>query len=99
MGYAIFGPKCSMYYMLLSIWGIVMLTLMGIFFKIRSPALFEDISTSQTEWAVYNFSVEFVQEKYDVSAINCWIAAGLYVILFLFSFVQQKLNSHQVFES
>lgn len=72
---------------------------MGIFFKVRSPALFEDISTNQKEWAVYNFSVEFVQEKYDVSAINCWIAAGLYVILFLFSFVQQKLNSHQVFES
>uniref|UniRef100_A0A0B6YUT6 Uncharacterized protein n=1 Tax=Arion vulgaris TaxID=1028688 RepID=A0A0B6YUT6_9EUPU len=95
---ACLGPKCSIYYMLISAWGIVMLALMGLFFKIRCPALYEDIKSSESEWEHNNFSEVYIQEKYDDSAINCWIAAGIYGVLFIFAFIQQRLNARQSYE-
>ncbi|CAL1548188.1 unnamed protein product [Lymnaea stagnalis] len=92
------GPKCSIYYMIISIWGIIMLALMGVFFQIRSIALFEDVSVSESDWEKANFTRDYVKEKYEDNAINCWIAAGIYVLLFIFAFIQQRMNSRTSYE-
>lgn len=84
--------------MVLSAWGIIMLALMGVFFKVRSPALFEDVGASMSDWEKKNFTLEYIKEKYDDNAINCWLAAGLYVLVFIFSFIQQRKNAQASYE-
>ena len=71
---------------------------MGVFFQIHSPALFEDIPLDHEKWAEKNYSMTYLHEKYEVSALNCFIAAGLYILFFIFSFVQFRMNSRQNYE-
>ncbi|KAL8614103.1 hypothetical protein ACOMHN_026320 [Nucella lapillus] len=97
MGCPICGPLCSRYYIVISLWGIVMLGLLGLFFWMRSPALFEDTPLTSM-WEHENFTAKFAQEKYEQNAMNCWIAAGIYVVLFLFSFVQLMMNKRSSYE-
>ncbi|XP_028409050.1 ribonuclease kappa-B-like isoform X2 [Dendronephthya gigantea] len=59
------GPKLSNCCFVLSIWGIILLVFLGIFFQIKSVALREDIS-------------EF--GDYKKTSRNCFIAAGLYLV-------------------
>ncbi|XP_076450574.1 ribonuclease kappa-like [Babylonia areolata] len=96
MGCPIWGTSCSRYYMVISIWGIVMLALLGIFFWVRSPALFEDVPLG--DWEANHFSKDYAKTKYEQNAINCWIAAAIYVVLFIFSFVQYKMNNRSNYE-
>ena len=72
--------------------------LMGVFFRIHSPALFEDIPFDEKEWEHKNFTISYVHEKYDQVALNCFIAAGIYVLFFIFSFIQHRLNSRANYE-
>ena len=72
---------------------------MGIFFQIRTPSLFEDITVDEEEWHKNGMGIDFVKEKYEDNAVNCWIAAGLYGILFVFSFIQQRMNARQTYET
>jgi len=65
---------------------------MGIFFKVRAPALAEDLPIDQDEWARQNHSYNYIEELYDQNAINCWIATGLYCITFIISIVMFKIN-------
>ncbi|XP_041367427.1 ribonuclease kappa-like [Gigantopelta aegis] len=90
------GPKLSVYCTILSIWAIIMLGLLGIFFYLQSPNLFEDLP--HKDWAAANFSREYIVQKYEQNAINCWIAAGLYVVLGIFCFTQQRMNSRANYE-
>ncbi|XP_046580785.1 ribonuclease kappa-like [Haliotis rubra] len=96
MACPICGPKLSAYCMVLSIWAIIMLGLLGLFFYIRSPALFEDVPLG--DWEKNNYTYAHVQEKYEQNATNCWIAAGLYFLLLIFSFTQQRMNSRANYE-
>lgn len=72
--------------------------ILGGFFYIRSPALFEDIPKDEATWHAQNFSLEYVKEKYEQNAINCFIAAGIYVAIFIFSFIQQRMNAQGNYE-
>ena len=72
---------------------------MGIFFQIRSPSLFEDINVDEEAWAKHNMNLEFVKSSYEDNAVNCWIAAVLYAVLFVFSFIQQRMNARQTYET
>ncbi|KAL4224676.1 hypothetical protein ACF0H5_015373 [Mactra antiquata] len=92
------GPNLSLCCSVVSIWGIVMLALMGLFYRLHSPALFEDIPFDEKEWEKQNFSMTYVHEQYDKTALNCFIAAGIYVVFFLFSFCQHKANSRANYE-
>lgn len=67
----------------------IMLTLMGVFFSIKSPALYNDIR-KLNESEINQQSV--VYAAYDDAAKNCYIAAGIYVIVFIFSLWQWKVN-------
>ena len=72
--------------------------LMGVFFQIHSPALFEDIPFKEEDWQKNNYSLTYLHEQYEVSALNCFIAAGLYVLCFIFSFFQFRMNTRQNYE-
>ncbi|XP_015777889.1 PREDICTED: ribonuclease kappa-like isoform X1 [Acropora digitifera] len=76
------GPKLANCCLILSIWGIVMLLLLGIFFKTRSVALRDDISSKLKD-----------KEGYNTSANNCFIAAGIYIGTLLLSAHQKWVNN------
>jgi len=69
-----------------------MLALLGVFFKIRSPALADDLPINEDDWAKENYTYEYVTKLYDQNAINCWIAAGIYVVTFVLSVIMFKVN-------
>jgi len=72
--------------------------LLGVFFQIHSPALFEDIPFDEEEWHNRNLSMNYVHEQYETVALNCFIAAGIYVVFFIFSFIQHRLNAKGNYE-
>lgn len=73
-----------------------MLGLMGIFFKVRAPALADDLPIDSTEW--YNaaprgtYPDSYYIAKFDQAALNCFVAAAIYVAVFGFSFFQHRVN-------
>ncbi|KAK1136112.1 hypothetical protein K0M31_000680 [Melipona bicolor] len=88
------GPKYALCGLILSVWGIFQLLLMGIFFYTKSVALVEDLPIEEEE----NFSkaTDFyaaADRGYKQNAYNCWIAACIYVLTFLFSGHQFYINS------
>ncbi|XP_011867012.1 PREDICTED: ribonuclease kappa-B [Vollenhovia emeryi] len=88
------GPKYALCGLVLSVWGIFQLLFMGIFFYVRSVALVEDLPLG--EKANFTSLEEFykiVDRGYTQNAYNCWIAACIYVLTFLFSGHQFYLNS------
>ncbi|XP_043502715.1 ribonuclease kappa [Polistes fuscatus] len=87
------GPKYALCGLVLSVWGIFQLVLMGIFFYIKSVALVEDLNFERTYFSNQNeFYIE-AERSYTQNAYNCWIAACIYVLTFLFSGYQFYLNS------
>jgi len=75
-----------------------MLGILGVFFWVKSPGLFEDLAMAKDEWKTNNFSKAYAYEKYEQNAVNCWIAAGIYLVLFVFSFVQFRMNNRSNYE-
>ncbi|XP_062518892.1 ribonuclease kappa-B-like [Corticium candelabrum] len=51
------GPKCSTFCLILSVWGIIMLALLGIFFRSGAVALYEDVAISGKETSMNCFIV------------------------------------------
>ncbi|XP_076220951.1 ribonuclease kappa [Nomia melanderi] len=86
------GPKYALCGLILSTWGIFQLLLMGIFFYVKSVALVEDVPLEETYDQVDKFYKE-VDRGYTQNAYNCWIAACIYVLTFLFSGHQFYINS------
>merc|ERR1712189_118567 len=70
------GPKLSNCCFILSIWGIVMLLILCILFKVQSVALTEDVA-------------HITEKGYNATATNCFIAAGIYGVTFVISFYQR----------
>ncbi|CAH8458001.1 unnamed protein product [Schistosoma bovis] len=89
---ALVGPKCSVVLLLLSVWGILMLLLMGVFARVNSVAFSEDIPLNETAWAASGYAPLHVEEAYVMVSNNCFIAAGIYVVLLIFSGVQYYFN-------
>ncbi|XP_002127252.3 ribonuclease kappa-B [Ciona intestinalis] len=87
----ILGPKCSTCCMLTSVWGIIMMLCLGGAYKLRSPALYKDIPIDFKNAALASNQKE-VFAAYDSSGTNCFIAAGLYVLVLFFSLWQWKVN-------
>jgi len=88
------GPKLSLCCLLLSVWGVVQLGLMGIFFYMKSVALVDDLLLGENYGPkdVDQFYAD-VDQAYSQNAFNCWIAACLYIGTFLVSAQQFYANN------
>merc|ERR1712000_479988 len=73
------GPKCSHCCFVLSIWGILMLLVLGGLFHANSRALIED-------------AAENTKDAMEDAAKNCYIAAAIYVGTLAISYWQMRLS-------
>ncbi|CAG9795640.1 unnamed protein product [Diatraea saccharalis] len=92
MVFVLCGPKLSLCGLILSVWGIIQLTLMGVFYYIRAVALLEDLPLDPNVHELDLFIGE-VESGYTQNAHNCWIAALLYVITLVISGHQFWMNN------
>ncbi|KAG6451195.1 ribonuclease kappa [Manduca sexta] len=97
MGCKICGPKLSLCGLVLSVWGIIQLTLMGVFYYIRAVALLEDLPLEHSPDEKVDDPIEhfiaLAERGYTQNAYNCWIAALLYVITLVVSGHQFWMNN------
>uniref|UniRef100_A0A914CP09 Ribonuclease kappa n=1 Tax=Acrobeloides nanus TaxID=290746 RepID=A0A914CP09_9BILA len=89
------GPKLSAFCMIMSIWGVIFLGLLGVFFWVQAVTLFPDLHFTEDELKPFNINT--VEDKYSEKATQCWIAAGLYFVTLIVVFWQNKFNTTQVF--
>ncbi|XP_065167079.1 ribonuclease kappa [Atheta coriaria] len=87
------GPKLSLCGLILSVWGIIQLSLMGIFYYIHSVALAEDLPGLEEGFATSEEFYAHVNRGYNQNAYNCWIAACLYLVTLVVSGHQFWANS------
>ncbi|CAF0870729.1 unnamed protein product [Didymodactylos carnosus] len=92
------GPKLSLCCALLSIWGIIQLFLMGIFFYVEAAPLLDDIKLNETlaKQASDDILAKVVKDNYAQAAYNCWIAAFLYVATLVFCASQYMCNRNKM---
>jgi len=90
------GPKLSLCGVILSAWGIVQLSLMGIFFYIQSVALVEDIPLKE-EYTDLTQLMTDMESGYHQNAQNCWIAALLYLVTLCVSVQQFWMNNRTTY--
>jgi len=84
------GPKLSICCTILSLWGIIQLALMGLFFFMKSVALVDDVGLSDI--LASDTWDDDVDSAYKQRAYNCWIAVVIYMGSFAFSLFQVYLN-------
>lgn len=84
------GPKLSICCSILSVWGIIMLVLMGIFLGVHSVAFAEDLPLEDL-LELEDFSTQ-MSRVYKQASYNCLIAACLYILSLCVSIWQYYLN-------
>ena len=89
--FIICGPKCSICCTLVSVWGVIMLAIMGVLLQKRSLTFAEDLLDDIHAESLEEFRKE-AEDKYDNAAITCYIAAGIYLGTFALSLWQAFLN-------
>uniref|UniRef100_A0A7E4VGN9 Transmembrane protein n=1 Tax=Panagrellus redivivus TaxID=6233 RepID=A0A7E4VGN9_PANRE len=82
------GPALSAFCMIMSVWGVIFLGLLGVFFHAQAVTLFPDLALDHHA----NLDVATVEETYAKKATQCWIAAGLYLGTFVVIFIQNRFN-------
>lgn len=66
---------------------------MGVLTRVNAVAFVEDIPINMTEWAEKKYAQEYIDEKFAMVSTNCFIAAGIYLLLLVFSAVQLHFNT------
>uniref|UniRef100_UPI0037E85E9C ribonuclease kappa-A n=1 Tax=Semicossyphus pulcher TaxID=241346 RepID=UPI0037E85E9C len=89
------GPKLAACGLVLSMWGVIMLSMLGIFFITHSAVLIEDIPMSDGDIHQDTNPPQRIYELYDKVGYNCIIAAAIYVFFGVFSCCQMKLNQRK----
>ncbi|KAM4603269.1 ribonuclease kappa-A [Polymixia lowei] len=95
MAFLICGPKMATCGIVISIWGVIMLAMLGIFFKTHSAVLIEDVPLTEEDIKGDKNPLENIFGLYNQVGYNCFIAAGIYVLVGAFSFCQIKLNKRK----
>ncbi|KAM8794257.1 ribonuclease kappa [Eudromia elegans] len=72
------GPKLIACGLVLSAWGVIMLVLLGVFFRSHAAVLIEDVPATPED---FTDGPGRLQGLFDGVASNCFIAAGLYALL------------------
>ncbi|VDO95064.1 unnamed protein product [Heligmosomoides polygyrus] len=97
--------------MVMSVWGVIFLGLLGVFFYLQAVTLFPDLHFSEESKEptldvmfllvpgkmVLTFAFRMIESKYSEKAQQCWIAAGLYGVTLILVFWQNKYNTATVF--
>ncbi|CAH0550995.1 unnamed protein product [Brassicogethes aeneus] len=95
---AICGPKLSLCGLIISVWGVIQLVFMGIFYYFHSVALAEDLpefeqpDTKNVDEYLKAFYAD-IDKGYTQNAYNCWIAALLYLVTMFVSAHQFWANN------
>jgi len=88
------GPKLSIFGVIMGLWGVVMLSFLGLFFRLHSPALAMDIPQVSEE-DIKELTTMELQDKvyanYRETSNNCFIAAGIYILVGVASAVNYKV--------
>ncbi|XP_046872909.1 ribonuclease kappa-A-like [Hypomesus transpacificus] len=93
MGSCLFcGPKLAACGIVISIWGVVMLAMLGIFFSTHSAVLIEDVPLTEADFKDDQNPPQNIYRLYNQVGYNCFIAAGFYVLVGALSLCQVKLN-------
>ncbi|KIH65297.1 hypothetical protein ANCDUO_04380 [Ancylostoma duodenale] len=81
--------------MVMSVWGVIFLGLLGVFFYLQAVTLFPDLHFSEEskEGGHMAPTVEDIETKYSEKAMQCWIAAGMYGVTLILVFWQNKYNT------
>ncbi|KAM9400747.1 ribonuclease kappa-A-like [Salvelinus alpinus] len=86
------GPKLAACGIVISIWGVIMLAMLGIFFTTHSAVLIEDVPFKEEDMYNDQEPPHTIYGLYNQVGYNCFIAAGIYVLVAALSFCQIKLN-------
>ncbi|KHN75867.1 Ribonuclease kappa-B [Toxocara canis] len=94
------GPKLSAFCMVMSVWGVIFLGLLGVFFYIQAVSLFPDLHFGEEEaerGVVPPLTNAIIADKYGEKATQCWVAAGMYLVTLIVVFWQNKFNTTSIF--
>ncbi|KAL7880227.1 hypothetical protein SRHO_G00024810 [Serrasalmus rhombeus] len=86
------GPKLAACGLVLSIWAVIMLAMLGIFFTTHSATLFEDLPIPEDYMHNKSNVLQNVYDLYNKVGYNCFIAAGIYVVIGIVSFYNVRMN-------
>ncbi|KAM4726349.1 ribonuclease kappa-B [Anableps anableps] len=89
------GPKMAACGMVISIWGVIMLAMLGIFFSAKSAVLIEDVPFTEEDIRTDKNPPQNIYALYNQVGINCFIAAAVYVAVGAISLCQVRLNKRQ----
>uniref|UniRef100_A0AC34FG81 Ribonuclease kappa n=1 Tax=Panagrolaimus sp. ES5 TaxID=591445 RepID=A0AC34FG81_9BILA len=79
------GPICTGLMLMVSIWGVIFLSIMGGLFQNQSVGLLADLPEEEDKHLEWSDRVTKIEDLYKGNARNCWIAAGAYVIVLIYS--------------
>lgn len=86
------NKRVAIFCSLLSAWGILMLTLMGILLYSHAVTFAEDLELDTIETSNIREFLPEAYQRYESAAHNCWIAACLYIATLAFSMHQYVTN-------
>ncbi|XP_051507077.1 ribonuclease kappa-A-like [Myxocyprinus asiaticus] len=89
------GPKLAACGLVLSIWGVIMLAMLGIFFTTHSAVLIEDVPFTEEDMHNPETALQDIYKLYNQVGYNCFIAAAIYVFIGFLSFCQVRLNKRK----
>ncbi|KAM9836725.1 ribonuclease kappa-A [Aulostomus maculatus] len=91
------GPKLAACGVVLSLWGVVMLALLGIFFTTHAAVLIEDVPITDEDLHQDSNPPTRIYDLYNKVGYNCFIAAAIYVVFGLLSCCQMRLNKQKAY--
>ncbi|XP_008286589.1 ribonuclease kappa-A [Stegastes partitus] len=89
------GPKLAACGIVLSMWGVIMLGMLGIFFTTHSAVLIEDVPLKEEDIFPDKNPPQKIYELYNTVGYNCFIAAAMYILCGAFSCCQMRLNKQK----
>uniref|UniRef100_A0A915CX77 Uncharacterized protein n=1 Tax=Ditylenchus dipsaci TaxID=166011 RepID=A0A915CX77_9BILA len=83
------GPKLTAFTAVLSFSGVLFMVVLGALFKNESIGLLEDLpSLGNVTFTSWEQRRDAISVLYSDNAINCWVAGGMYFVVFAASAVR-----------